>query len=458
MGDAGLPSTVGAAVGRERFGAALSGPMLTLRGVAVLLVATIVLTVLGVSPARAADDSNPTSSASPTSGPTEEPAPAASASSTASPAASADEAESGDAAAESVDLAPIVVVSGSLELSTKALSATTMRVTGEATFRSTGDVESLGGEGLTATITYRFPSGSTVVREADAILTEDGDDAQLWTVPVERELRSRGTVTVELGGQEASATYAKVHSGTGGWAASTAITRTAGKSWSRDVRVTNAYGRKVRLQVWIGDGWRTVKAVRTEDKRVDTVTFRFKGGDDTWYSNDWNTFRFRVVVQSSRAIAEARSRTLKVKPAMRYEAAAGYLQPVTSITSPSGGYTLRAGRNGNKVKRVQYALGLGSRWETMDSVTVSRVKQFQESHGLKVTGDVNKATWVAMGLSADSWYSLGDYTHEVVADRSSTRKERIEIMIDTAMEYVGSDYVWGGAGTPAPPPDLSTKE
>ncbi|WP_062202180.1 C40 family peptidase [Demequina salsinemoris] len=233
------------------------------------------------------------------------------------------------------------------------------------------------------------------------------------------------------------------------------MSRQAGKTWTREVLITNAYGRQVKLQVKRDGGWKTIQTKRADDTRLDTVVFRFKGGDDTWYANDHNRYLFRVVVGGTRAIAPTQSKALVVKPTMRYRAASGYLQPVTRIRAVDGGYALTPGRNGNKVKLVQRALGMGSRWETMDSATVARVKAFQHSHGLRATGTVNRATWLALGLSSRSWTSVGGYTHEVVADRSATRRERIEIMIDTALEYVGSDYVWGGAGTPGQGADCS---
>nr|MDQ4009093.1 hypothetical protein [Actinomycetota bacterium] len=58
-------------------------------------------------------------------------------------------------------------------------------------------------------------------------------------------------------------------------------------------------------------------------------------------------------------------------------APAGFLQPTTSIEPARGCVRLTPGMNGIKVKMVQRRLRLGSRWETMDSVTIARVKRFQ---------------------------------------------------------------------------------
>lgn len=122
----------------------------------------------------------------------------------------------------------------------------------------------------------------------------------------------------------------------------------------------------------------------------------------------------------------------------------GLLGPTTSITPINGGQVLYPGWNGTKVSLTQKALGLGSRWETMDSTTVSAVRSFQARRGLPVTGNVDQRTWNALGtgypFTIDAWQ-----TKPRLGARA-TRSQRIETMIAFAMEQRGSEYTWGGAG------------
>ncbi|WP_156165613.1 C40 family peptidase [Demequina rhizosphaerae] len=358
-------------------------------------------------------------------------------------------AESGDGAA------PIAMVEGDASVTRTATSAASMALHGEAVFTSAGDPSTLPDEGLVATVVFVSDGGRTATTQVRANLTSDHGGLQTWSVPIDRTVATGGRVSVTLGGVAASARYAKAYTSTRGWATSHAISREAGTTWTRDVTVAPAYGRKVQLQVRRDGRWVTTRTVRTRDAASDTVTLAFDGGDSRWYATGRSVYRYRVLVPATKALGETVSRTLRVRPTMAYRARAGYAQPVLAIRPVSGGYTLRPGRNGNKVKAVQRALGLGSRWETMDSTTLSAVARFQRSRGLAATGAVDKRTWIAMGLGSDAWYVLGGYIHPVVADRSTTRAERIEIMIDTAMSYVGSEYVWGGAGRPRDGADCS---
>ncbi|WP_371177118.1 cell wall-binding repeat-containing protein [Buchananella felis] len=123
---------------------------------------------------------------------------------------------------------------------------------------------------------------------------------------------------------------------------------------------------------------------------------------------------------------------------------AGLLAPTTRVTPISGGQVLYPGWNGTKVSLAQKALGLGSRWETMDATTISAVRSFQARRGLPVTGNVDQRTWNALGtgypFTIDAWQ-----TQPRLGARA-TRSERIETMIAFAMEQRGSEYTWGGAG------------
>ncbi|QWW19109.1 cell wall-binding repeat-containing protein [Schaalia sp. 19OD2882] len=125
-------------------------------------------------------------------------------------------------------------------------------------------------------------------------------------------------------------------------------------------------------------------------------------------------------------------------------APSGRLGPVTAIGKTPSGQNLKWGWNGTKVGLTQRALGLGSRWETMDATTVNAVRNFQARRGLPVTGVVDRVTWDAMGtgygFDIDAWR-----TNMWVAP-TATRSQRIEAMIGYAHAQAGSEYTWGGAG------------
>ncbi|QRV02251.1 C40 family peptidase [Arcanobacterium phocisimile] len=129
-----------------------------------------------------------------------------------------------------------------------------------------------------------------------------------------------------------------------------------------------------------------------------------------------------------------------------YQAPAGMLQPVSSIT-PLGWASneLSPGMNGVKVAIVQKRLGL---WHSMklasvDSNFMAAVRNFQARVGLPATGIVNKATWDALATGYD-WY-VDQYQAQPVP-LTARRSERIEAMIAYAQQQIGSPYTWGGAG------------
>ncbi|HUR74095.1 MAG TPA: NlpC/P60 family protein [Sporichthya sp.] len=124
-----------------------------------------------------------------------------------------------------------------------------------------------------------------------------------------------------------------------------------------------------------------------------------------------------------------------------------YLQPVTTITPPKGCVVLTAGMNGVKVRMVQQRLGMPDwAWETMDARTREKVKRFQKRKGLAVDGVVGAKTWAAMGLAED--FCMDRWTATPAVGLDATSAQRIRTMIRFARTYLGSEYVWGGAGTP----------
>jgi hypothetical protein len=128
-------------------------------------------------------------------------------------------------------------------------------------------------------------------------------------------------------------------------------------------------------------------------------------------------------------------------------AAAGtrFLQPTDSITPAKGCIRLTPGMNGIKVRMVQRRLGMGSRWETMDFATIQQVKRFQARHGLRRSGVVGRRTWNAMGFHQGFCF---DRWQATPLPLRATRRQRIRTMLNFALSYRGSEYVWGGAGRP----------
>lgn len=128
------------------------------------------------------------------------------------------------------------------------------------------------------------------------------------------------------------------------------------------------------------------------------------------------------------------------------EPAFGYTKPDDAPLKIRGGWALKVGSAGHKVKAVQRKLGFSaSTWELYDSRLEQAVRGVQQRHGLKVTGKVNRATWRAID-PAGKW-RMDAFNQRPRTDASSTRRERIDVMIKTAHRYLGSEYVWGGAGS-----------
>ena len=89
--------------------------------------------------------------------------------------------------------------------------------------------------------------------------------------------------------------------------------------------------------------------------------------------------------------------------------------------------------------------------------TKEAVKRFQRKKGLKVTGIVNKKTWLKMGLSEKDWYDLGTYRTPLKVDEKSSRKDYTNAMLKTAAEYAkaGTAYRVGCSGKPGTYVDCS---
>lgn len=121
------------------------------------------------------------------------------------------------------------------------------------------------------------------------------------------------------------------------------------------------------------------------------------------------------------------------------------------IVLKGGGYTLRLGYMGLKVRKVNSYFHIGSyHWPRYTATTKMKVRRFQKRHHLKATGNVDKKTWLKMGFSEKSWYQMGAYTSPIGVDLTYTKKQCINAMIRHGMKYLKARarYVVGASGTP----------
>lgn len=133
-----------------------------------------------------------------------------------------------------------------------------------------------------------------------------------------------------------------------------------------------------------------------------------------------------------------------------------YYMPQDTITLPSGGYNLSQANIGLKVIKVNQAV-CGNSSERYTAATEKAVRHFQTTHNLPVTGYVDLATWKAMGYSEDDWYNLGTYRTPLKVSNSSNRQDRINAMIQTAIDYQNAHtgYKVGCSGKPGSYVDCS---
>ena len=135
----------------------------------------------------------------------------------------------------------------------------------------------------------------------------------------------------------------------------------------------------------------------------------------------------------------------------------GYPVLTKNTTVLSGGsYPLGIGVMGYRVRCVQRYVGEQCRKYGMYTEATQRlVCDFQRDNGLPETGEVDLSTWLAMGYTEEQWKIWDTYVHpsEVTADM--TREDIIEKFISIAYTYLGAEYIFGCAGSPAQGGDCS---
>ncbi|MCI2239626.1 NlpC/P60 family protein [Paenibacillus sp. TRM 82003] len=103
------------------------------------------------------------------------------------------------------------------------------------------------------------------------------------------------------------------------------------------------------------------------------------------------------------------------------------------------------GYNGSRVKLVQRRLGLpGTEVEWNKGTTTTAIHDFQRSARLPVTGVVDRTTWERLGIAED--FCMDGWQHPIEVAPNAVAAQRVGKMIEVAHRYLGTEYVWGGAG------------
>ena len=229
-------------------------------------------------------------------------------------------------------------------------------------------------------------------------------------------------------------------------------TQKARSTMSDIIYINPGNSRVVKLQMKNGGKWKTMKTYKTS--KYTNTKLKIIYPKIWWYvSNSY----WRILVPATSKAKGYISKTIKVHTKRYYQNPKKYAQIKDKISlKESGGYNLKLGYMGLKVKKVNRFFHIGNRyWPRYTRTTKNRVKAFQRKKHLKVTGVVDKKTWLKMGFSSKSWYSLGAYVTPVKVNPASTKSQHIETMIKTAEKYLGDDYVVGASGKPGQGTDCS---
>ena len=209
-------------------------------------------------------------------------------------------------------------------------------------------------------------------------------------------------------------------------------TQKARSTMSDIIYINPGNSRVVKLQMKKGGKWKTMKTYKTS--KYTNTKLKIIYPKNWWYvSNSY----WRILVPATSKAKGYISKTIKVHTKRYYQNPKKYAQIKDKISlKESGGYNLKLGYMGLKVKKVNRFFHIGNRyWPRYTRTTKNKVKAFQRKKHLKVTGVVDKKTWLKMGFSSKSWYSLGAYVTPVKVNPASTKSQHIETMIKTAEKY-----------------------
>lgn len=112
------------------------------------------------------------------------------------------------------------------------------------------------------------------------------------------------------------------------------------------------------------------------------------------------------------------------------------------------GYNLYRDYEGIKTWKVMQRVGTWTGRNYYNQATYNAVKRFQKRHGLKATGNVNVKTWVKMGFSRKSWFSIDSYIAPLKAYSWQGRRAHINAMINQAYKYLGKPWLAGCSSSP----------
>ncbi len=160
--------------------------------------------------------------------------------------------------------------------------------------------------------------------------------------------------------------------------------------------------------------------------------------------------------------------TVSLMGAIPAEAEGAYYTLQEEIVLPDGGYSINTDYIGLKTIYVNIALRESSN-ARYSGETVAAVKNFQQEYGLPVTGEVDLATWCAIGDNLDvnfyswpviefneeSWYGIGTYVTPMKVTKYSKREDIVNAICTTAAEYEGTPYRVGSSGIPGQAVDCS---
>ncbi len=229
---------------------------------------------------------------------------------------------------------------------------------------------------------------------------------------------------------------------------------TAGRKVTDAIYVTPGQGREVKLQRYNEETkkWQTKVTKHASNEETSKIIFTYPS---EWYAQ--KTSKWRVYVPATETATKFISKDISVNTKRVYQNPSSYFQIQDNISfEGQGGYSLKKGTMGLKVRKVQVKLGMGTEnYAIVGPRTISKIKEFQKKKGLSVTGVVDYKTWKAMGLSYSDWNNLGAYVSPMQIDYTSTKKECIEAMIDRAYDYLGTEYIVGASGKPGQGADCS---
>ena len=136
----------------------------------------------------------------------------------------------------------------------------------------------------------------------------------------------------------------------------------------------------------------------------------------------------------------------KQRKFVRYD---DYYQVQYKITLPSADYNVNTNNVGLKVLKINQAL-LGTTNSVFTAQTENAVRKFQSTHKLKVCGQVNLATWLALGYKESDWKNLSRYVTPMKVTQKSSKSDYTNAMIKTAKEYASAKtkYRIGCSGKP----------